>query len=339
MYSGGAPLSGFGATIFGCEGLQITAEEQAFFAQAQPFGFILFARNVDTPAQLARLTQDLRDAVGRDAPVLIDQEGGRVQRMRAPHWREFLPPLDAAARAEDKAERAFYLRYRIIADELRAVGITANCAPTADVAIAATHPFLRNRCYGQDVETVVRLARATAKGLQAGGVLPVMKHMPGHGRATLDSHKELPRVVEVKNILQNVDFEPFKQLNDLPMGMSAHIVFEDIDPTGPATTSAKMTELIRTEIGFDGLLMTDDLSMEALSGDVVTRARASMAAGMDVVLHCNGKLDEMQAIASEVGPMTPAAQRRADAALAQQTAPDDADIEALWAEHQTLTKG
>lgn len=339
MHSGGAALSGFGATIFGCEGLSISADEQAFYAQAQPFGFILFARNVDTPDQLARLTEDLRNAVGRDAPVLIDQEGGRVQRMRAPHWREFLPPLDEAEQAAENAERAFYLRYRIIADELRKVGITANCAPSADVAIAATHPFLRNRCYGQDVETVVKLARATANGLQAGGVLPVMKHIPGHGRATLDSHKELPRVTEMKSVLQGVDFAAFKQLNDLPMGMSAHIVFEDIDSSGPATTSAKMTDLIRSEIGFDGLLMTDDLSMEALSGNVVSRARASIAAHMDVVLHCNGKLDEMQAIADEVGQMTPGAQRRAEAALAQQTAPDDADIEALWAEHQALTKG
>ncbi|MEP3297357.1 MAG: glycoside hydrolase family 3 N-terminal domain-containing protein [Pseudoruegeria sp.] len=332
-------MSRTGATIFGCEGLTLGADEKAFFHEAQPFGFILFARNVSNPDQIRRLTSDLRASVGRNAPILIDQEGGRVQRMRAPQWREWLPPLDEATLAGPNAARSFYLRYRLIAHELLTVGIDANCAPSGDIATSDTHVFLRNRCYGEDVETVAQLARAAANGLMDGGVLPIMKHVPGHGRGSLDSHKELPRVITSKNVLDAADFAAFRAINDLPMGMSAHIVFEDIDPTGPSTTSRIMTDLIRNDIGFDGLLMTDDLSMEALSGDVIMRSRESLAAGMDVVLHCNGNLAEMQLISAEVGALTTEASQRAERALESRKPPTEIDVDVLWAEHQSLVKG
>ena len=324
-----------GAVIFGPEGHAVTDWEKSFFRDADPLGFILFARNVDTPDQLRRLTGNLRAAVGRDAPVLIDQEGGRVQRMRAPHWREYLPPLGQMAVARDPL-RAMYLRYRLIADELRAVGIDANCAPTADVADAQTHPFLRNRCYGETVNVVIDAARVVVAGLISGGVLPVLKHIPGHGRARVDSHKGLPRVSAKRADLEAQDFAPFKALNDLPMGMTAHIVFEDIDPGAPATTSAKMMQVIRDDIGFGGLIMTDDLSMEALQGDLTTRAAASIAAGCDVVLHCNGFAKEMEQVAAASGAMSDAAQARADAALAMRKMPTPIDIHALEAEFRGL---
>lgn len=323
------------AVIFGPEGQAVTDWERAFFRESDPWGFILFARNVDTPDQLRRLTGDLRAAVGREAPVLIDQEGGRVQRMGAPYWTQWLPPLDQMQQARDPI-RAMWLRYRLIAQELHAVGIDANCAPCADVAGPLTHPFLRNRCYGTDALSVLDAARAVADALLAGGVLPVIKHIPGHGRATVDSHKHLPRVAAPRAQLQAQDFVPFTALADLPMGMSAHIVFEDIDPLNPATTSRAMLDLIRHDIGFGGLLMTDDISMEALSGDVAARARASLAAGCDLVLHCNGKPAEMIAVAQAAGPMSDAAQARAGSALAARKTPTPVDKSALRAEFEAL---
>ncbi|NUB43246.1 beta-N-acetylhexosaminidase [Fertoebacter nigrum] len=326
---------GSGACIFGCLGPVVSADERAFFRDADPFGFIIFARNVETPAQLARLTADLRDAVGRDAPVLVDQEGGRVQRLRSPHWREYLPPLDAVALAGPQAERMMYLRSRLIAAELRAVGIDANCAPVADVPHAATHAFLRNRCYAGDADTVARLGRAVAEGHLAGGVLPVVKHMPGHGRATADTHHDLPTVAEDAATLHATDFAPFRALADLPMAMTAHIVFSAFDDQ-PATCSARMIDLIRQDIGFQGLLMTDDLNMQALSGTLGERAARAMAAGCDIALHCKGDLAEMQAVAEAAGRMGPETMARAQAALAQRRTPDTVDIAALEAEHSGL---
>ncbi|MDO6589654.1 beta-N-acetylhexosaminidase [Loktanella sp. D2R18] len=323
------------ATIFGPEGLEITAWERDFFRDVQPFGFIVFARNIDNPTQLRRLTADLRDAVGRDAPILIDQEGGRVQRMRSPHWREFLPALDQMDRARDPL-RAHWIRNHLIADDLRSVGIDVNCAPLADIAEDATHPFLQNRLYGRDVDTVVAAARACADAHLAGGVLPVLKHIPGHGRAAVDSHLKLPTVTADLADLHAKDFAPFKALADLPMGMSAHIVFTAIDPDGPATTSPAMIDVIRTEIGFDGLLMTDDISMEALSGTVADRAQAAITAGCDLVLHCNGDKDEMQMVAETSGMMTDAAQKRGQNALLQRKSAEIVDIAALEAELETL---
>ena len=323
------------AAIFGPAGLAVTPWERKFFRAVNPLGFILFARNVDNPDQLRRLTSDLRETVGREAPILIDQEGGRVQRMRSPHWREFLPALDQMDRATDPL-RAHWIRNRLIADDLRSVGIDVNCAPLADIAEDATHPFLQNRLYGRDVDSVVAAARVCADAHLAGGVLPVLKHIPGHGRAAVDSHLNLPTVTATRADLTAKDFAPFQALNDLPMGMSAHIVFTSIDPHGPATTSPAMIKVIRNEIGFDGLLMTDDLSMQALSGTVADRARAAIAAGCDVVLHCNGDGPEMEAVAHAAGTMTAAAQKRSDDALALRTPPEIVDISALEAELEAL---
>jgi len=322
-----------GATILGCLGTGLSASEAAFFRDADPFGFILFARNIENPQQVARLTASLRAAVGRDAPVMVDQEGGRVQRLRAPHWHEWLPPLDQmAATHEGAAARAVWLRYRLIAEELRACGIDANCAPTADIACAQTHPFLHNRCFGTDPATVTLAARACAEGLLAGGVLPVMKHLPGHGRASADSHQSLPRVDASRVDLLANDFAPFAALADLPMAMTAHIVFTALDADRPATASPLMISLIRQEIGFGGLLMSDDIGMHALTGDFAARAAAALAAGCDLVLHCNGDMAEMQAVAAASGCLTPAAATRAQAALAQRSEPAPIDSAALHAE-------
>ena len=213
------------ATILGPAGLEITAWERDFFRDVQPLGFILFARNVDNPAQLKRLTSDLRDAVGRDAPILIDQEGGRVQRMRAPHWREYLPALDQMEAASDPV-RAMWLRNRLIAAELHDVGIDVNCAPLADLLEDDAHPVMRNRLYGRDIETVVTAAQTCADAFLAGGVLPVLKHIPGYGRAVVDSHKALPTVTVPRAALETRDFAPFVALSHIAMGMTAHIVFE-----------------------------------------------------------------------------------------------------------------
>lgn len=325
--------AGFGAAILGCAGPVLLADERAFLRDADPFGFIIFARNVETPDQLRRLTADLRAAVGRDAPILIDQEGGRVQRLRGPQWREWDPPLDTVERAGSLAEAARVLRLRaqVIAAELAAVGIDANCAPVADVAFAHTHPFLRNRCHGTDPATVATIARAVADGLLAGGVLPVLKHLPGHGRSHLDTHLALPMVSAGVEELRAVDFAPFRALNDLPMAMTAHLVFSALDPDLPATQSPRMIDLIRSEIGFQGLLMTDDLNMEALAGSLADRTSRSIAAGVDVALHCSGDLAEMEAVVNAAGQMTPLAMARGRAALAlRRKVP--ADLPALLAE-------
>lgn len=316
----------------------LTGAERDFFRAAQPWGFILFARNIEDAAQLRALTADLRAAVGWNAPIFIDQEGGRVARLREPLSREWTPPLDMAEAAGENAARAYWLRYRIIAAELMSYGIDGNCAPMADVARADTHPFLRNRCYGQDVATVAANARACAEGHLDGGVLPVLKHIPGHGLARVDSHLDLPRVDVDAETLTNVDFAAFKALNDLPLGMTAHLVFEALDDQ-PATLSPKMMGLIRNEIGFDGLIMTDDISMGALSGTVARRSERAIAAGCDVVLHCNGDLAEMESIANVCGDLTEAAIVRADRALAMRRTPSDIDISALEADLSALLNG
>lgn len=323
------------AVIFGCAGLRLTGQERAFFAASQPWGAILFARNLDTPAQIKALTAELRDCVGRDLPILIDQEGGRVQRLTPPVWRGFLPALDMAQCASDPS-RAFWLRGRLIAAELHALGIDVNCAPVADIARPETHPVLQNRCYGTDVAQVVGNARAMADGLIAGGVLPVLKHIPGHGRGTLDSHHALPVVHTPRAELDQSDFAAFRALSDLPLGMTAHLVFTDIDPSGPATTSAQMIDVIRNDIGFDGGLMSDDISMQALAGPVTARAKAALAAGCDLVLHCNGDLAEMQALADVCPPLSGAAMSRMNAALLLRKPPVPADLAALDAEHAAL---
>lgn len=320
----------FGATILDAEGLRLTPSERDFFRDANPFGFILFARNIDNADQVRALCADFREAVGRDALITVDQEGGRVQRLVPPLARQWLPPLDHVARAGAKAERAMYLRFRLIAAELRAVGIDSDCAPSADLARADTHKFLKNRCYGDSVEAVAHVGRAVAQGLLDGGVLPVMKHMPGHGRATLDTHFDLPSVTLDKATLMGSDFATFKALNDLPMGMTAHLVFSEIDDR-PATLSPVVMEVIRKDIGFGGLIMTDDISMKALNGSLGDIAGAAIKAGCDVVLGCNQDLPTRVEIAEAAGTMTPDAERRALAALAARQTPkplDEAKAEA-----------
>ncbi|MEM8556132.1 MAG: glycoside hydrolase family 3 N-terminal domain-containing protein [Pseudomonadota bacterium] len=324
---------GQGATILGCAGPQLTRWERAFFADVQPFGFILFTRNCETPDQVRQLTSDLRASVGYEAPIFIDQEGGRVERLGPPHWRTWLPALDQMARVKPaSAARSMYLRYRIIAHELRAAGIDGNCAPLADIAHANTHPVLHNRCYGTDGLTVVSAARAVTQAHLDGGVLPVLKHIPGHGRATMDSHLELPRVDTDADTLWATDFAAFGALADLPLAMTAHIVYSALDRDRCATQSPTMIDHIRRGMGFNGLLMTDDLSMQALDGDMATRTEAALKAGCDIALHCNGDPDEMTAITKAAGTLSPDAQARADRALAARTSPDDADIAAMEAE-------
>ncbi|WP_179380517.1 glycoside hydrolase family 3 N-terminal domain-containing protein [Jannaschia marina] len=324
-----------GAFIFGCEGPELTDREAAFFRESDPWGFILFARNVDTPDRLRALTADLRDSVGRDAPILIDQEGGRVQRLGPPFWTRWPRPLTQMKRATDP-DRAMFLRATLIARELRDVGIDVNCTPTADIATEGTHPFLLSRLYGDSVETVAARARANAEGCLQGGVLPVMKHIPGHGRGTVDSHLGLPKVDTALAELRATDFEVFRRLSDLPLGMSAHVVYSMIDDR-PGTISPAVMAEVRETIGFDGLLMTDDISMGALPGDMASRCEASIAAGCDMILHCNGEWDDMQTVAACTPRLSGVGLRRADEALAMRAGPVELDIDAARAELASLT--
>ncbi len=328
----------FGATILDADGLRLTSNERALFRDADPFGFILFARNIETPDQIRALCGDMREAVGREAPITIDQEGGRVQRMRAPIVREWFPPLDHVLRAGENASRAMYLRYRLIAHELREVGVDSNCAPMVDIAGPETHAFLKNRCYGETAETVAACGRAVADGLLDGGVLPVLKHMPGHGRATIDSHFDLPRVAADLEELHDNDFAPFRTLNDLPMGMTAHLVYEAVEDTA-ATVSQKMMQVVRDDIGFSGLVMTDDITMKALSGSYTDIAKASLAAGCDIVLLCNASLKDRKAVAEVAGQLCATGQARAEAALNMRKSPAPLDIEAVEAELSVLMDG
>ena len=320
-----------GATILGVEGLTLGRDERAFLQDADPWGFILFARNVDTPEQLRRLTADLRETVGRDAVVMTDQEGGRVQRLRAPHWTDWPAPLDSARDGAD----AVRLRHRLMGRELRAVGIDADAAPCLDIAGDHTHEFLKNRCFGTDAATVTTMGRAAAEGLLAAGVLPIVKHMPGHGRALVDSHHQLPVLDSALDDLDASDFQPFRALNDLPLGMTAHIRLTQLDDRA-ATASPAAIRLIRDRIGFDGLLMSDDIGMNALSGTPAERTAAAIAAGCDVVLACNLTRAELEQVVAAAGRMTSHAQARADRALARRTPPDQGDAAALHAELATL---
>ena len=330
-------MTRFGAAILGCAGTRLSGAEKLFFRDVTPFGFILFARNIEDADQVRALCAELREAAGHEAPIFIDQEGGRVQRLRPPLARDWPAPLDHVRAYGDQAEQAMYLRYRIIAAELRDLGIDGNCAPMLDVAEPGTHRFLRNRCYGESVDRVVAIGQAVARGLDEGGVLPVIKHIPGHGRARLDSHLDLPVIEAGREALDAVDFAAFRPFADMALGMTAHLVYRAIDDA-PATVSEGMIHLIREDIGFGGLLMTDDISMEALSGTVAERGRASLDAGCDVVLHCNGEMTEMLALMRRAGEMSDIAQRRAEAALASRRTPPDADIEELAAELEALPR-
>ena len=327
------------AVIIDAEGPRLTRAEMRAFSQLNPWGFILFARNIETPDQTRALCDELRDAVGRDALITIDQEGGRVQRLRAPHWYEFNPPLQDAVAAGTNAPRAFALRYQIIAAELRDLGIDSTCAPTCDIARDTTHPFLANRCLGQSADQVIANARASIDALLNAGVLPVMKHMPGHGLAQVDSHYGLPCVDAPVCDLMAQDFAPFRALDDCPIGMTAHIVFDQIDPV-PATLSPKMVSVIRQDIGFNGLLTTDDLSMKALSGTAAEKTAAARAAGCDIAMYCNADLDTRIAVCEAAGPLGGASLERAQSALSLRDRPRQSlDIRALHTQLETLLTG
>ncbi len=310
------------AAILGCSGPSLTVEERALFREARPWGFILFGRNIETPDQVRALVEQLRACAGAaNAPVLIDQEGGRVQRLGPPHWRRY-PPGRAYGQiaANDPLLRREIVRLgaRLIAHDLAALGVNVDCVPVLDVPDPRGHEVIGDRAYAAGPEEVARLGRAAAEGLIAGGVLPVIKHIPGHGRAMADSHLALPVVEASLEALEARDFAPFKVLSDMPMAMTAHVVYAAIDPRAPATTSrSAIRRVIRGAIGFDGLLMSDDLSMKALSGGMTERARASLAAGCDVVLHCNGDMTEMKQVLAGTRTLAGRAKARAAAALAR----------------------
>ena len=320
------------AFIAGLSGLTITVDERAFIREAQPWGLIIFRRNVRTLQQVIEFVQSFREIVGWPAPVLVDQEGGRVQRLGPPHWPEY-PPGARYGAIYDRGVAAGLavarLAGRLIAADLNALGVDVDCLPLGDVPVEGADAVIGDRAYGTEPVKVAALAGAIAEGLMAGGVLPVLKHLPGHGRGTADSHHKLPLVDTDRTTLEATDFAAFRPLNELPLGMTAHVVFSAIDPDAPATTSVTMVrEVIRDFIGFQGLLMSDDISMNALSGTIAERSRAAFAAGCDVVLHCNGDLREMSAVAGESPRLMGDAAKRAEAALAQRRAPDDFDVAA-----------
>lgn len=338
-----APMSESKAMILGCAGTVLTEAEADFFRREKPWGFILFGRNIGAAGEISALVAALRAAVGRaDAPVFIDQEGGRVQRIRAPLAPAY-PPASAlgAIHAADPAAglRAAWLMSRLHAFDLSRFGIDADCLPVLDVPVEGAHDVIGNRAYAKNPATVAAMGRAAANGLLAGGVLPVMKHVPGHGRAFADSHHALPVVDAPLDALRAHDFAPFAALADLPMAMTAHVVYTAIDPKTPATTSpVVIADIIRGEIGFDGLLMSDDVSMKALSGDFGEKTAAILAAGCDVVLHCNGDMDEMSAVAASTRALSGRSLERARAALARPAGDHGADEAALRDEFNQLAR-
>lgn len=308
------------AVIFGLEGLVLKHEERAFFKEANPLGYILFGRNVDNPDQLRALTSSLRDISGNlDTPILIDQEGGRVQRLRPPHWRSAPAAKvfgDLWDKSPDDANRAVELNTLLQAAELLDVGIDVDCAPLLDVPIPEVTDAIGNRAFHANPAVIIELARTQANTFLNAGVLPVIKHIPGHGRATSDSHMELPTVIEDAATLEKSDFVPFRALNDYPIGMTAHIVYQAYDDKLPATISSVIIQnVIREKLGFDGLLLTDDLSMRALKEPFDVRARNSLKAGCDIVLHCNGDMDEMSAVMRGMSDMSSEATTRWNKAL------------------------
>src|SRR5215213_2994078 len=321
------------AFITGVSGLELNAAEREFIRSERPWGFILFKRNIETPAQVTYLVEELRKVLGQpDAPVLIDQEGGRVQRLAPPHW-PLYPAGAVFGRLYDIDQglglAAARLSARLIAADLGDLGVSVDCLPLADVPVAGADAVIGDRSYGTEPDKVAAIARAVTDGLEQGGILPVLKHIPGHGRATADTHLTLPVVDTPKAELERTDFAPFQALSDLPMAMTAHVVFSTLDPAQPATTSATIIhQVIRGVIGFQGLLMSDDVSMNALAGSIAERTRAIFASGCDMVLHCNGKLEEMREVARQTPELSGQALARANRALAARKQPQPFDRQA-----------
>lgn len=327
--------------IFGCSGPELEPQERDFFRAVQPFGFILFGRNVQSKEQVRALTAALREAVGDEgAPVLIDQEGGRVARLRPPVWNTRPPQAVFGALCDnnpEKAREAAYLNARLIAADLTEVGITVDCLPVLDVPVPGAHDVIGDRAFSSNPAVIIDLGRAVIDGLQDGGVVPVMKHVPGHGRAGCDTHLELPHVTAPVEQLSASDFVTFRSLAHCPMAMTAHVVYDAIDPNRPATLSPRVIrDVIRGEIGYQGLLMTDDLSMRALSGSFSARTKAALFAGCDVVLHCNGNMAEMKDVATEAKPLEGLELRRADLAMSHVGASAEFDRSAAEARLQEL---
>ena len=322
------------AAVFGCAGPELQTEEAAFFRDANPLGFILFARNCKSPKQIRRLTSALRITVGRaDAPILMDHEGGRVQRLPSPPWRKVAAPAQFGTLPENVAAAAVAINAKLMALELLELGIDVNCVPCLDVNDPEGHQVIGDRAYSNNPTVVAKLGRAAADGLLAGGVLPVIKHIPGHGRATVDSHFELPIVKACGEELADRDFRPFEDLADLPLGMTAHVLFSSLDPDVPGTLSEKIiSQVIRQQIGFNGLLFTDDLSMKALGGAISNRMNRALKAGCDVALHCNGQAEEMHSIAENCPPLSEQAQLRWGTALKFRREPQAQSRNALLAE-------
>ena len=324
------------AAVFGCSGTTLTEAERSLFGDANPFGFILFARNCESPDQVRVLVDDFRECVGREnAPVLIDQEGGRVARLKPPHWRA-APATGRFARLaqvdRDKGTEAAKLNARLIAADLHALGITVDCIPVLDLPRPGSDPIIGDRASGSDTPTAVSVGRAICEGLLEGGVLPVIKHIPGHGRASVDSHEALPEVSTPQEDLEATDFAPFRALNGLPWAMTAHVLFSSIDPRAPATLSPIVIQkIIRDRIGFAGLLISDDLSMGALGGGIGDRASGALAAGCDLALHCNGEFDEMETIAEVCPGLSDAAMDRAARAETWRRTPRPFDGDAALA--------
>ena len=331
------------AFIAGVAGTELSTEERSFFRSERPWGFILFKRNVETPTQIAALTGQLREALGEpEVPIFIDQEGGRVQRLGPPNWSSY-PAGAVFGQLYDIAPAmgvtAARLSARLIADDLQRIGVTVDCLPLADVPAPGADAVIGDRAYGTEPGKVAAIARAVAEGLEQGGILPVVKHIPGHGRAAADTHFRLPVVDASEKELERTDFVAFRPLADLPMAMTAHVVFRAYDPVQPATTSATIIErVIRRLIGFQGLLMSDDVSMNALAGSIAERTRAIFAAGCDVVLHCNGKMTEMRDVAREAPELSGQALQRAKRALAVRKAAKPFDRAAARAELDALVK-
>jgi len=305
------------STIFGCSGLRLNEAEKSFFREVKPWGFILFSRNIKSREQVRALVEDMKQAVGLDdMPILIDQEGGRVSRLSQPEWR--LPPAPTIfpklyASHPQAALEAARINYRLIAHDLKEIGVNVDCAPMLDVPVAGAHDIVVERALGTDVQTVCAIGHAVVEGLLGGGVAPVIKHGPGHGRAIVDSHKDLPRVSASRAELSETDFAPFKAFNTEAMLMTAHVIYDDIDAGAPATISPIIIQdILRRECGFDGLIMTDDLNMNALSGTLEERGRASLAAGCDMLLHCNGVMADMEQVAKSSVTLKGAALRRAN---------------------------